>query len=351
MFPFEGARQTYEEVKRIYSIYGAQDNLKWITGPGGHGNLGPISPQILGFFLHQLKGAPDEPANFKPARVASAQELQVTPTGQVSTSIGGETIPSIVRRDAEKLRPVKAASALDIRALTGAVAKPGTGGLDSLSVMTPEGPGRKPAILLLDSPEHAAAEADRLVKSGFVVAAYQPTPSPPGTEGLKSPYLGSFNLLSLRALLVGRSIVGIQIDETIEAIDSIAARADVDTSRITVFGDGAFGMIALHAAVLDSRIRSVVVENTLASYRMVLDQPLHRNISEIMIPGVLGKYDTGGLILAIAPRPVTVIDPRDATGAVMSEDQFRSALDYVFQSKSPSVRVAARSPGGQLPLP
>jgi len=350
MFPFEGARETYEEVKRIYGIYGAQDNLKWITGPGGHGNLGPISPQILGFFLHQLKGAPDTPADFKPERVASPQDLQVTPTGQVSTSIGRETIASIVRRE-EQLRPVKPASALDIRALTGATAKPGAAALDSLRVMTPEGPGRKPAILLLDSPERAGPEAQRLVKSGFVVAVYQPTPSPPGNEGLKSPYLGGFNLLSLRALLVGRSLVGIQIDETMQAIDSISARADVDKSKIIVYGNGAFGIIALHAAVLDARIRSVVVENTLASYRMVLDETLHRNISEVMIPGVLRKYDTGGLMLAISPRPITVIDPKDATGAVLNEDQFRSALDYVFQSKTQSVRVAARSADGQLPVP
>jgi hypothetical protein len=350
MFPFEGARETYEEAKRIYSIYGAPDNLKWITGPGGHGNLGPISPQILGFFLHQLKGAPDAPADFTPARPASPQDLLVTPTGQVSTSIGGETIPSIVRRGSEQLKPIKPALAGEIRTLTGAKAIPGGGSLDSQNMKSPKGPGLKPAILMLDSPEHAAEEANRLVKSGWVVAIYEPTPSPPGTEGLKSPYLGSFNLLSLRALLVGRSIVGIQIDDTIKALDLFVARPEVDKSRIAVYGNGSFGMIALHAAVLDSRIRSVMVENTLASYRMVLDQPLHRDISEVMIPGVLGKYDTGGLLLAISPRPVTVITPRDATGAAMSEEQFRSAMDYVFQSKGQSIRVLARSADGQLPL-
>jgi hypothetical protein len=69
-----------------------------------------------------------------------------------------------------------------------------------------------------------------------------------------------------------------------------------------------------------------------------------------MIPGVLRKYETGGLLLAISPRPVTVIHPRDATGSVLSEEQFRSALDYVFQSKGQSVRILARSPDGQLPL-
>ena len=128
-----------------------------------------------------------------------------------------------------------------------------------------------------------------MAKSGWVAIALRPTPWPPGTEGLKSPYLGSFNLLSLRAFLVGKTIVGMQIDDAIRAVDTLAVRADVDPSRITIYGNGPLGIVALHAAALDLRIREVVIENTLASYRMVLDQPLHRNISEVMIPGVLRK--------------------------------------------------------------
>jgi hypothetical protein len=102
-------------------------------------------------------------------------------------------------------------------------------------------------------------------------------------------------------------------------------------------------MVALHAAALDSRIRNVVVEDTLASYRMVLDQPLHRNISEVMIPGVLRKYDVGNLILAISPRRVTVVNPQDATGTVMSEEQFRRVVGQ-------PVRVLVRRAGHSLPF-
>jgi hypothetical protein len=196
---------------------------------------------------------------------------------------------------------------------------------------------------MLDSPEHAAPELDRMTKSGRVVVALQPTPSPPGTEGLKSPYLGSFNLLSLRAFLVGKTIVGMQIDEAIRAVDSLIARADVDSSRITIYGHGPLGIVALHAAALDSRIGSVIIEDTLASYRMVLDQPLHRNISEVMIPGVLRKYDIGNLILAISPRKVTVVNPQDATGTVMSEEQFRRVVGQ-------PVRVLVRRAGHSLPF-
>ncbi len=144
----------------------------------------------------------------------------------------------------------------------------------------------------------------------------EPRPSPPGTEGAKSPYLGTFNLLSLRAFLVGKTIVGMRVEDTIHAMDWISARADVDASAITAYGNGPMGPVVLHAAALDSRIHSVIVENTLASYRMILEQPLHRNVSEVVVPGVLPKYDIGNLLLAISPRPVTVINPQDATGMV-----------------------------------
>jgi cephalosporin-C deacetylase-like acetyl esterase len=332
MFPFEGARHTYEEARRIYGIHGSEDNLQWITGPGGHGNLGPISPAILGFFLHHLKGAPAGDAAFTPERPQRAEDLLVTPTGQVSTSIGGETVASIVRAHAPDL-PLRPASLQDIRALTGSTVVPESS----------HSSGRKPALLMLDSPEHAAPELDRLAKSGWIAIAIQPAPTPPDTEGLKSPYLGSFNLLSLRAFLVGKTIVGLQIDDAIRALNSLAARADVDPSRIAIHGNGPLGIVALHVAALDSRIRSVVAENTLASYRMVLDQPLHRNISEIMIPGVLRKYDVGNLVLAIAPRPVTIVNPQDATGAVIDEAQFRKATGQ-------AVRVLVRKTGEPLPF-
>src|SRR5439155_6022703 len=102
MFPFEGARQTHDEAMRIYGLYRAEENLQWITGPGGHGNLGPISPAILAFFNKFLKRSNDPP-QFTPMRLTRAADLQVTPTGQVSTSLGTETIFSINRKRAEPL--------------------------------------------------------------------------------------------------------------------------------------------------------------------------------------------------------------------------------------------------------
>jgi hypothetical protein len=95
----------------------------------------------------------------------------------------------------------------------------------------------------------------------------------------------------------------------------------------------------------------VVIENSLTSYRMAMEQPLHRDMPEIVVPGVLPRYDLGDVLLAIAPRPVTVLNPEDATGAVLTADQFRQALSYVFASKSAgSIRVKQHEAGKSLPL-
>ena len=152
----------------------------------------------------------------------------------------------------------------------------------------PERPGLKPAALLLGA---SPKVAEQWVQSGHIVLAVEPRPTPAGTESIKSPYLGVFNLLSLRAFLVGRTLVGMRLDDAIHALDWLCARKDVDRSAISVYGEGASGMVALHAAVLDSRIHAVTVEKTLAAYRMIVDEPLHRNVSEVVIPGVLRKYD------------------------------------------------------------
>jgi len=170
------------------------------------------------------------------------------------------------------------------------------------------------------------ADVERLAKSGRLVMVVEAQPWPQGTESIKSPYLGSFNLLSLRAFLVGKTLVGIRTDDALLAMDWLCGRDDVDASNLAVYGKGAMGMAALDTAVLDSRIVRVVVENTLSSYRSIVEVPLHRNVSEVVIPGVLRKFDVAALLLAMAPRAVVVVNPIDGAGAAVPEAEFRKAL-------------------------
>ena len=163
--------------------------------------------------------------------------------------------------------------------------------------------------------------------------ALDPRPTPPGTESIKSPFLGIFNLLSLRAFLVGKTIVGFRLDDAIRGLDWLASHRNVNRDDITVYGRGPSGMVALHAAVVDSRISRIVLENTLVSYQMIVDQPVHRNVSEVVIPAVLRAYDTGDLVQGVFPRRVSILAPQDALGKTVSELEYRAALPHVFQSE------------------
>ena len=139
MFPFAGVKTSAAEAARFYKVMGSEDGLALITGPGGHGNLRPITPQILRFFTEALrpearfaKNLPavtnpfDETANpprkpgdrsaFPPAPPASL--TQVTATGQVGTSfVGAATVWSLTRARWEKLGGQAGAAKKQLRAL------------------------------------------------------------------------------------------------------------------------------------------------------------------------------------------------------------------------------------------
>jgi hypothetical protein len=129
---------------------------------------------------------------------------------------------------------------------------------------------------------------------------------------MKAPVLGPFYLLSLRADLVGRTLVGLRVDDVIRVIDYLSSRADVDPSSISAQASGHMGLVLLHAGVLDRRIRHIEVDHVLTSYRSLLDVPLPTGAPEDVIPGVLLHYDIPDLVRAVGPRLIES-DPLQGT--------------------------------------
>jgi hypothetical protein len=119
---------------------------------------------------------------------------------------------------------------------------------------------------------------------------------------MKSPLLGPFYLLSLRADLVGRTLIGMRIDDVIHAVDYVSHRSDVNPASISAIASGHLGLVLLHAGVLDPRLKHVEVDHVLESYRSLVDAPLTIGASEDVIPGVLLHYDIPDLAKALGPR-------------------------------------------------
>ena len=70
---------------------------------------------------------------------------------------------------------------------------------------------------------------------------------------------------------------------------------------------------------------------------------MHRNVAESIVPGVLLHYDLDDLMIAIAPRNVSVVHSVNGSGDPLSEAAFRNQFARVFevdQSLGMSGRVA-----------
>ena len=70
----------------------------------------------------------------------------------------------------------------------------------------------------------------------------------------------------------------------------------------------------LYAAAMDERISKVALEGMLVSYQTIIDQRIHRQVFEDVVPGVLRSYDLPDLVSALAPRPVWIVNGVNALG-------------------------------------
>jgi cephalosporin-C deacetylase-like acetyl esterase len=359
MFPFAGAQATYTEASRFYSLFNASANLAFITGPGGHGNLRPILPQILAFFTTHLhpnayyeKNLPPVTDPFlpkknlssrpEPAPLAGVAErpagarpeppplslTQVTPTGQLSSSY--PNIATVFTLNEARAATITtphpqtlAALQQAVRRVTRAEAIPGKttgsplniqdagvetlGSQGALSVRySVRDNARHPAVLLLtESQPLAATEVNARINAQPSTGLFilTPRPAPPGTEETKSPLLGPFYITGLRAQLVGKTLLGMRVDDVIHAIDYLTSRSDVDSNQISVeTTDSHLALVLLHAAILDPRIRHVTVDNFLPSYRTLTTQPLPKDAPQDMLPGVLRQYDIPDLVRLLGSK-------------------------------------------------
>jgi pimeloyl-ACP methyl ester carboxylesterase len=127
------------------------------------------------------------------------------------------------------------------------------------------------------------------------------------------------------------SQMGHMVDDTRAAIDAVSKEGVVDSSRIYLFGYSMGANLALHTAVLDSRVKGVVSLNGFTPMRTDTENKGTGGIARYfrehdLLPRMgafAGKesrlpYDYDELIAAIAPRPVYILSPqfdRDATPA------------------------------------
>ena len=161
--------------------------------------------------------------------------------------------------------------------------------------------------------DRGSGEIDELAQLGYTVLAVD---------------LVSNQKTTWLALMVGKPMVGMRIDDILRGVDLLSEKGLLDGGKCVGYGRGFVAADMLHAAVMDDRIAELVVDGGLLSYAAIARTPIHRQIFDSVIPGVLGHYDLPDLVAALAPRPVTLVSLRSPLGTPVFKREIRTEYKY-----------------------
>lgn len=349
-FSISGARSTYAEAAKVYALLGAREKVNMFEADDGHGYTKPRRLASYRWFSRWLKGVDEEQTEPEVA-IATEEELYCTKTGQVTTSLGGETVFSLNKRRFDEVRTQSRFNGVeDVRRFVGFEKQQDPPTVHPFGVVQrsgyrieklvyesepgiripsllyiPDAPGgRKPAAIYVHGAGKAAAHSDieDLVKGGLMVFSIDArgmgetrSISDEGASGW-SRYFGDFES-AMTGLLTGKPLVAMRAQDVSRGIDVLAGRPEVDAERITAFGYGAGAVPVLYAAAFDPRIRKVALERMLLSYEAVVSGRIHRGVFENAVRGALRHYDLPDLVRWLSPRPVRIVDAVDPVGRLI----------------------------------
>ena len=87
----------------------------------------------------------------------------------------------------------------------------------------------------------------------------------------------------------------------------------VDPDQITAQASGHLGLVLLHAAVLDPRLKHITIDHTLESYKSLIEAPMPLDAPAGHPPASnVKRYDIPDLVRTLGPR-LTFNDPLPGT--------------------------------------
>ena len=112
---------------------------------------------------------------------------------------------------------------------------------------------------------------------------------------------------SLRALLLGRTIIGERVWDIMRLIDVLKENfgSIADTERIMCMGNSGGGTATIYASALDERIKISVPSCAIARYADSIGAMRHCECN--YVPKIAQYYDMGDLCAMVAPRKLLIV--------------------------------------------
>ncbi len=383
-FSIQGSRETFAELKRQYTLLGKPDNIEMTEDDDIHTYTKKNREALYAFFQKHLQQpglSTEEVVDF-----ASAQELQKTTTGQLATSLGGETVFSLNRLEAEKsLNKLKASRDNSPGHLSSVLKSAGelSGYKEPASVQEPVFTGRIqregyvvekyfikgegdyviPYLLMVPSlsnnkaiiyvhPSGKSVEAapggemEFFVKNGFTVMA--PDMIGVGETG-PGIFTGDANLdgisynIWFTSTLIGRSLVGIRAGDIVRL--SMLLKKNKNISEVYGFARREMAPVMLHAAAFDPSITRIALIEPYSSYQsIVMNRFYDSRFVYSIVSGSLTAYDLPDLAATLAPRKLLMAGVTDGNGKSLNQETISKEMDVI------QTTYRTRNADGQLTI-
>jgi cephalosporin-C deacetylase-like acetyl esterase len=302
IYSIASIRETYNKVKGIYHLYGADDDCKLVETPGGHSYHNISRTQIFSFFIKHLMGKDLPPESIADVgdELESSEDLRVYVDGFPSderTSTIQESFIKVaeapvienqddLRAERDKLvktlrektfyhfpeQPCELDVEVDFEYMSGdtklarmAFTSEQGWRLHGKLVRPKESQDKKsPVMVFLSSPGANSPAGNRWEFEGFtngfdtswVRLAVE-------CRGIGETSWGQDLQWHIRrnAAITGRTIASMRVYDALRAVELARKLPGVDPDRVAVAGRGEMAVVALYAALLDGKLEAVIVES------------------------------------------------------------------------------------------
>ncbi|MGB9683157.1 MAG: alpha/beta hydrolase family protein, partial [bacterium] len=366
-FCIEGTINSYERAKKMYRLYGKEENIKLYIAKGTHSYNDELRREAVKWFVRYLKG--EETSNIAESiNIERKEVLKCTNYGQVLaefdsakdiSSLNYEYYKKNCKRISgkEKIRE-KLIEILNLpqddKPLYPRVIEEGSFNFLNSTLnykkvfMFPEkdiatagiyieGENRKKCtIILFDEGTNDIQKESDLVRR-FLAEGDVFVFDPRGIGAVKCrdinpygfyEYYGTEYKLNFDLMMLGTSLTALRVFDILRAIEYV--KGTNPNINIAIAGKGISTIYALFASVINKEIEEVYLEDLLYSYEDIIFSKYYKYDPRLEIYGIAKYFDIEDLILSIGDKKVMIVNPRDARGEVAKIEELGGIKVYKY---------------------